>query len=564
MSFWRRLFGREREEKASATGGAISYWTVGQAVYARRNFEQFAREAYTRNAIAHRCIALIAQSAASVPWALYGRDGAEIEEHPVLDLLGRPNPLQPAGAFLERLYAFIEIAGNGYVEAVGPGSLEGRLRTPPRELYALRPDRVKVIPGPDAMPAAYEYEANGIKVRFPVDRVRGSSPILHVKTFDPIDDFYGMSAVDPASYAIDRHTEAANHNMAVLQNGATPSGAMVFKPVTVDGLPSFAPEEVIKAAEARIESRYAGTRNSGRPMVLGGNVDWLTFGMTMEQLQLVESKLDAARDICIAFGVPTELLLPGQSTFNNKAEAKLGFYEETVLPHVERVRDHLNAWLLPMFGDGLRLDLDLDQVEALAPRRAIVQEQTIKLYQGGIISLDEARATLQWDQADDVTRREVLGPKLAEAALKRAQAFQVDVNAGLFDEDALRAARAAQLAEHGTYPNAQALAADPAQAMLPDDGAEGGPDEIPDVGASLAEIALNGAQVAAIERIITNVAEGLLPAESARQLIAAAFPQIPEERISAMLAPIRPRAQQPPPAAPVPPGSTTPPARPAS
>ena len=52
--------------------------------------------------------------------------------------------------FLESWYGFLLVAGNAYVEAVAVG---GRLR----ELHVLRPDRMKVVPGADGWPEAYEY-----------------------------------------------------------------------------------------------------------------------------------------------------------------------------------------------------------------------------------------------------------------------------------------------------------------------------------------------------------------------------------------------------------------------
>ena len=324
MSAFRRMVDRFLSTKASAAGQAIAYWTVGQPVHTRRDFENFSREAYVQNAIAHRCIAMIANCAASAPWMLSQGDEA-LDTHPALDLLARPNPVTPGRMLLEELYSYILISGNGYMEGVAPTSARGLLTTAPRELYVLRPDRMRVVPGVDAIPTAYEYQANGWKTTFRVDPVRGRSAIMHVKTFDPLDDFYGMSSVDPAATAIDRHTEASKHNTAVLQNSATPASAMIFKPVMNDGVASTPSEDLIVAAEKRLKEQYGGSANAGKPMVLGGNVDWQTLGLTMEQLQLVESKLDAARDVCIAFGVPIELMLPGQSTYNNKAEATLAY-----------------------------------------------------------------------------------------------------------------------------------------------------------------------------------------------------------------------------------------------
>ena len=64
-------------------------------------------------------------------------------------LIERPNPRQGGIAFREMLVGHLLVAGNAYVEAVGTGR-------EPRELYALRPDRMRVVPGRDGWPEAYD------------------------------------------------------------------------------------------------------------------------------------------------------------------------------------------------------------------------------------------------------------------------------------------------------------------------------------------------------------------------------------------------------------------------
>ena len=84
---------------------------------------------------------LIAEAAASVPLLLYsGAD--ELEDHALLDLLARPSPGQTYTDLMEAWLGFLLVSGNGYLEAVAYG---GRLR----ELHALRPDRMRVVPGAD-------------------------------------------------------------------------------------------------------------------------------------------------------------------------------------------------------------------------------------------------------------------------------------------------------------------------------------------------------------------------------------------------------------------------------
>ena len=140
---------RSPEHKASRTACLIALDSGGRARWTPRDYAALAREGYQSNAIVHRAVRLIAEAIGSLYFVLY--DGAaELTTHPLLDLLARPNPRQDGASLLEALSAHLLLSGNGYVEAVG---IDGSVR----ELYALRPDRMKVVPGPDGWPQAYEY-----------------------------------------------------------------------------------------------------------------------------------------------------------------------------------------------------------------------------------------------------------------------------------------------------------------------------------------------------------------------------------------------------------------------
>ena len=65
---------------------------------------------------------------------------------PVRAHLRVPRKHQTGASLLEVLIGHLLVSGNGYLECV---SLNGR----PRELYALRPDRMRVVPGSDDRPA---------------------------------------------------------------------------------------------------------------------------------------------------------------------------------------------------------------------------------------------------------------------------------------------------------------------------------------------------------------------------------------------------------------------------
>ena len=105
-------------------------------------------------------------------------------------------------------------------------------------------------------------------------------------------------------------------------------------------------------------------------MLLEGGLDWKAMGLSPRDMDFVEAKNGASRDISLAFGVPPMLLgIPGDNTFANYAEANRAFFRLTVLPLLSRTAEALSAWLKPVYGSSLRLTHDLDQVAGLAAER---------------------------------------------------------------------------------------------------------------------------------------------------------------------------------------------------
>ena len=127
------------EEKASRTGPLLAIQGTAQPVWSPRDYAALAREGFAKNPVVHRAVRLLSETAAAVPLLLFEGD-KELSEHPLLALLTRPNAHETGADFLEALYGYLLVSGNAYLEQVPVNGV-------PRELYALRPDRVKVVPG---------------------------------------------------------------------------------------------------------------------------------------------------------------------------------------------------------------------------------------------------------------------------------------------------------------------------------------------------------------------------------------------------------------------------------
>jgi HK97 family phage portal protein len=377
---------RAPERKSSLTARLIAIESGGRARWTPRDYAALAREGYSRNAIVYRAVRLIAESVGALSFVLY-EGAAELSAHPLLELMARPNPRQDGASFLEAVASHLLLAGNAYIEAVG---VVGEGASQVRELYALRPDRMKVVPGPDGWPQAFEYTVAAQTVRF--EQSTALPPILQLTMFNPLDDYYGLSPLEAAAVAVDTHNAAASWNKALLDNAARPSGALVY------GGPegSVLSDAQFERLKKELANQYQGVGNAGRPMVLEGGLDWKAMSLTPKDMDFMEAKHSAAREIALAFGVPPMLLaIPGDNTYSNYQEANRVFWRQTVLPLASRIGGALTQWLAPAFGAGLTLAVDTDRIEALSPDRAALWERVTK---APFLTVNEKRAATGYGQ----------------------------------------------------------------------------------------------------------------------------------------------------------------------
>ena len=371
---------RAPERKQSRTSRLIAIESGGRARWTPRDYAALTREGYMKNAIVHRAVRLIAESVGGISFLLQ-EGAAELTAHPLLDLIARPNPRQDGAAFLESVASHLLLAGNAYVEAV---SIDGEGGGNVRELYALRPDRMKVVPGPDGWPQGFDYTVAGHTVRF--EQAAAQPPILHLTLFNPLDDYYGLSPLEAAATAVDTHNAAARWNKALLDNAARPSGALVY--AGAEG--AVMADAQFERLKKELGDQYTGVANAGRPMLLEGGLDWKAMSLSPKDMDFMEAKHSAAREIALAFGVPPMLLaIPGDNTYSNYAEANRVFWRGSVLPLANRIGAALTQWLAPSFGAGLTLVADADRIEALSADRAALWERVTK---APFLTINEQRA----------------------------------------------------------------------------------------------------------------------------------------------------------------------------
>ena len=375
-------------ERKSRTLGVILRYYHGMTQWIKENQKLYVDEGYKKNVYVYAAINAIARSTSSVSWDLYQKpmnpndDLKKIYNSDIMKLFERPNPFESRRTFLYNIIAHLHIYGNAYIEEVSP---RGKV---PKELYLLRPDRITIkpamVPGKGTV-KSYIYNFNG------EEKPISSDKILHLKLFDPDDDFFGMSPIQAAGMSVDQNNLSKSWNIDILNNGGMPNGSLS----TNESLT----EDQFESVEAQMKE-YSNTKR-GQVLILQGGLKYERFSMTAEDMGFVNATKMSAREISIAFGVPPEIL--GDSTnktYNNYTQARKAFYEETILPLLELLEQELGHWLLEKFGYDPNLMLftyNKEDIEAIQEDINVKWEKANNSY---FLTLNEKRNLVGYEDIE--------------------------------------------------------------------------------------------------------------------------------------------------------------------
>ena len=323
-----------------------------RAVWSSQDFQTLAKEGYEKCMAVYACVTKIAAAAAGIQFRLTDGADKEIDDHPLLALLWRPNEYEGQRAWMRKRFSQLLLHGNSYVQAVRPMS-----SMPPAALFLPMPQRMRVVPGSGGvLVGGYEYEVRGQKTQL------DPRLVLHSKLFHPTDDWYGLSPLTVASRGVDVSNMAAEWNMRLLQNDMRPPGVLATELQLGDAQ--------YQRLRASVKEQYQGYENAGEPLLLEGGLSWQQMSISPKELDWIQGIVHNKREIAAVFNIAPELIGDSANkTYSNFQEARRSLYTETVLPLMDEFVDDLNTWLCPMFGDNLWLSVDRNQIEALQEDR---------------------------------------------------------------------------------------------------------------------------------------------------------------------------------------------------
>lgn len=322
----------------------------GAASWGSREAGALTRDGYLRNAVAYRCVRMVAEAAASIPLKT-GHEG-------VARLIRQPMPEHSTASFLEAVYTDLLLTGNAFVEAVRlPGETEVAA------LYPLKTAQVRPVKDARGWVEGWAIGAAG-RERMVRRDAEGWCPLMQVKFYNPADEAMGLPPLAAARRALDLHNASADWAKSLIDNAAKPSGALVY------GGGGRMPPDQFDRLKEELAANFSGAGNAGRPLLLEGGLEWQALSLSPAEMDFQETRANAAREISLALGVPPMLLgIPGDNTYANYREANAAFWRMTVLPLAGRVAAAFSCWLDVPFGEDVELVPDLDRVPALSGER---------------------------------------------------------------------------------------------------------------------------------------------------------------------------------------------------
>ena len=398
---------------------AIYNWLGESVVWNDENDDSYINEGYRKNATIYALINIITKAATTIPLQIYEIENAndykryksltsgvydsgiiqksnvlrkralsEVEDTELHELLNRPNPAQSYSTWLTELIAFGKLTGNRYIYGIAPetGVNLGKYQ----ELYVMPSQIMEIISGGIMQPVEkYKIQYNGT-YEIPADQ------ICHIKDFNPFYNgtgthLYGQSPLRAGLRSLTTNNEAVQTGVKYLQN-QTARGVLMSEEGDLN-------EVQAQQLKDKFRQSHQGANNAGDIIITPKKLSWVNFGLNASDVSLIEQYNASIKDLCNIYSVPVQLLNNTESsTYNNMKEAKKALYQNAVIPELCKIRDELNRWLTPMYGEKLCIDFDFSVIPELLEETDKVVDQMSKSWW---LTPNEKRMAMNYGEVED-------------------------------------------------------------------------------------------------------------------------------------------------------------------
>jgi HK97 family phage portal protein len=329
--------------------------------YAASTFTQFSKNQIDTEALSNiivaRCVNLIAQEISCLDPKFFSNDklmDKGLTDKRLKTLMAFPDGKTSFKDFTYRFIAQYVLYGKAFVYKDLPQNASVMYNVPSDAVEPIYVDkRTKLsIKGYSLGKEEYLFDSQGF------------SQIFGMNNFHPDSAFEGQSPLYSCGQSVDIVKKTLQWNYQLLHQGARPSGFYTVK--TAGNEPAFLTDTQFAKIKEQIENGIHGIRNIGKSPLLEGGLEFQSTQIPAQDMEFFNSQTRNIQLICSAFGVPSLLVLPTESTYANLEQANLQFYQSTIIPLANRYFDLLSGNLLP---DNMKVSFFSEQIPAIANQK---------------------------------------------------------------------------------------------------------------------------------------------------------------------------------------------------
>ena len=346
-----------------------------------------------------------------------------IPDHPLVDLIKRPNPYMTASLLWQYYIWSSRVDGNSYFYKVR--NSVGM----PVELWPLNPDLVTPKSNdndPTELISYYSYRPRGVEQRI------APEDIVHLRiALDPNDHRLGLAPLKVVLKQILGDEEASKFSTALLANMAVPG--VVLTP-SGEGGPSVVEAKAIKDTWTQ---RFGKDRR-GEPLVMEGPMNVEVVSFSPQQMDFKSLHRIPEERITGVLGVPAILagMGAGLESSSGRSESitlREFFTEGTVVPDWQRTAEQLTWSLLDTDytrTSNMEVRFDFSRVRALTEDQNELWVRVDSAVRSGWITVAAAKRAVGLDPetGDDVYLRSVATEEVSDTVgVREVETAPVDV-----------------------------------------------------------------------------------------------------------------------------------------
>lgn len=257
-------------------------------------------------------------------------------------------------------------------------------RKVPKELWWLKPSRVKPVPHESGYLKEFLYESvTGQVIPFRPDE------IVWFRYPNPIEEFSALSPLAAARLAADSSTAMMQSNRNLFKQGLQ-LGGLITPP---EDKVSFTQDQATDL-ERLMQRRFTGSDRAHRWAVLRFEAQFKALNITPKDAEFAVGMNMTLRQVCNAYGIPSPLLNDLEhATLANVRELMRGFWENTLVPDAEFKAADIEEQYLPMWR-GTRPDhvaYDFTQVPSLQESASEAWGRDRQAIEVGLLTINEVR-----------------------------------------------------------------------------------------------------------------------------------------------------------------------------